>query len=370
MESIANAFKECFNVDLDISSKDRLIKQLILLLIEKPCLLKYHKVTCKLGEVVLFYRELAGFIDRFESGLQSEKKLKLGSIHLDLRVIEGDLCGDKGFVNGQVFERFSQNGSGVWTPNEKIQKIEECLNKSEDFDSSLLETMKYFGKAEISDLENSFDFINVETPDLPYFTYDIMLVKFQKKQDILIKELEWEKRNLAEVKSVLENKKNKYRDKKAKLLEKYETLKKEILILKSSQESFKESNTNNSISSTKPSSENSSLTSDSSPKPQSQKFNFHNPQTSTNFPSKILVPSFITEIQKNLEKTLSLLDLGDYQLIRSNLFEIRSDLALACSNSIHSRLSPKLSNLMTGEGRLSVPSSLFKRPNLHGKEEL
>ena len=369
LESISDAFKECFNIELDVSSKDRLIKQLILLLIEKPCLLKYHKVTCKLSQVLLFQRSLTGFLDRLESGLQSQTKLKLGSVHFDLQVLSDSEQADKTFLINQISETFNDFSSELAAPAAKLEKIEERLKASEDFNANPLEHMKFPGKGQADEIDQSLSHLS-PAADLPYFTYDIMLVKFQKKQDRLVKELEWERRNLVELKYSLERKKKKFADNKAKLLEKYEEVKKEVLILKSSQASLNESKSNNSLASTKPSSENSSLTSDFSPKPQSQKFSFQNPQASTNFPSKILVPSFISEIQKKLEKTLCGLDLGDYQLIRSNLFEIRAELALACSSSIHSRLSPRLAGLMTGEGRLSVPSSLFKRPILHGIEEL
>jgi hypothetical protein len=300
---------------------------LILLLIEKPCLLKFHKINCSLNQARAFHSDLTKFISQFESGFTCQKKLKLGKIHFDLKLVESDSLPTKNELSGLVS-----------TFHQKEAHLEENLNFLPFFKPfKEIESSSFF-KDTSEDLEFKEFFPDFRRSNLQDFnTFDMILMKFQKKQEMILQKIEWEKQEIMKEKILVEAKKKKLIIKKLKLQELSEKLKKEKLDIYKEKEEFESLKSSTSLISTTPSSENSSLHSDFSPKPQSSKLPF---SRSPKPHPKFSLPSLIPDLQSLTEKVLSSLDVLNPSEIRSHLFQIREKLAIFTSNSIHSNLNP------------------------------
>lgn len=275
---ISKTLRDYLNIVLDFSSQEDFIKKLLSLLMERPCLLKFHKIMCKQSDLIFLKEEIEEFLRLFESGLATQRKFNLKKLRFDVTMLPDTNFCPKKIVSDQfteVFQVDSQNT--IDSLLEEIQRLKHKLYSNskipEKFEQNLIKIFE----------ENS------ENPEIsqsihqPISVSDMIYYKLIRKQEQITQELEWEKHEIHLKNAEITEKHKKLKRKKRMLEERECDLRKQKVSF------LKEKDDANRLlsESGKVSSENSSLNSNStkiSSCPQSPRLFLHLPKKFFNSP--------------------------------------------------------------------------------------
>ena len=184
---LSESLKHNLGIILPTDSATNFIKKLACILVERPCLLKYHLIQCKFHEILKLYNDIKKILDLAQQGVTQEGRLKLNNLKIDIKIMDLPYTASE---KGEIAEQFSYNflqtdkNDSIITLEQEIKDLKYKLALPPNFES--LEAL--FNDSILNIVPKEFDpnFLPVSSG----FTNDISLNKFRKQQEKILQEKE------------------------------------------------------------------------------------------------------------------------------------------------------------------------------------
>ena len=227
---LCETLKKNLGIDLPTDSPNSFIKKLACILVERPCLLKFHVIQCQFQDLLKLYGDLERILDRVQNGVTNEGRVKFGNLKIDVKVQGGAYALNEKqriatqFDFGEI-QASDKNGKIVELEQE-IKELKLRLALPSNFDELELMFMRQI--QELPAVEEDFLVCPLAAPG---FISDMSTQKYKKQQEKLLQDKDWEKQEALNVKASYHQKKQKLDQKSTDLLELEKQLKKKNLDL-------------------------------------------------------------------------------------------------------------------------------------------
>lgn len=219
---ISQTLKEYLHIQLNFSSQEELTKHLLSILMERPCLLKFHKIDCKKSELIFLQQEINEFLRLFENGLVTQRKFRLKKFRFDIILKPETVFESKTSILNQFTEIFQDNvPETINSLLEEIQRLKYKLHSNSKLLPLIKEDTGNFHSSNPESIEPKHHFTSVA---------DMVYHKLLKKQELITHELEWEKYEISFLNSKLTKKNQKLLRKKRIIEEREADLRKQKIL--------------------------------------------------------------------------------------------------------------------------------------------
>ena len=225
--------KKNLGIDLPMDSPSNFMRKLACILVERPCLLKFHAIQCQFQDLIRLHGDLERIMDRVQRGESNEGRVKISNLKIDIKVQGGTYAlGEK----QRIARDMAEMNAGEIEASDKNEKILELEQEIKELKWKLavpanFDELELMFIRQIQDLSVAEEDLFVHPQASPGFVLDMTTQKYKKQQEKLIQDKDWEKQETINAKTSYHKKKQKLELKSTDLSELEKQLKKKNLDL-------------------------------------------------------------------------------------------------------------------------------------------